>query len=224
MGKMGWDGEAAWNSTASTQDAYWTLFVAVDGTLTERLRVTSAGNVGIGTTSPIGKLSVKAATDQTLHIMESTNGNISGAVGLVAINDANNAYVPLGFLASTFKFITGGIQLGSPTGGDKGAGTINAAGDIYKNNSAYTNPDYVFEHEYTGKIVRFKKREGAAGYKGRLSVPELRDYTRKNLRLPGIPDGPVGMFRRGDIALEKIEELSLYIMDLHEEIQQLKAA
>ena len=40
---------------------------------------------------------------------------------------------------------TGGVQVGSPTGGDKGSGTINVAGDIYKNDTAYTNPDYVFE-------------------------------------------------------------------------------
>lgn len=46
--------------------------------------------------------------------------------------------------------VIGGIQVGSPTGGDKGSGTINVSGDIYKNNTAYTNPDYVFEQYFGG--------------------------------------------------------------------------
>ncbi len=32
----------------------------------------------------------------------------------------------------------------------------------------------------------------------------------------------MGMFQRVDIALEKIEEFALYIMDLHDEIDSLK--
>lgn len=126
-----------------------------------------------------------------------------------------------GALTQRFK-VGAGVQVGSPTGGDKGAGTINVAGDIYKNDTAYTNPDYVFEHEYTGQIARFTATAG--DYRGRLPLSELRAYTREHLRLPGISDEPMGMFERGDKALEKIEELTLYILDLHEEIQKLKAS
>jgi hypothetical protein len=115
-----------------------------------------------------------------------------------------------------------GVTIGSATGGDKGAGTLNVSGDIYKNNTAYTNPDYVFEHHYTGKIERFAKNEGAASYTGRLPLDELRAYTKDNLRLPGISDSPMGMFERGDKVLEKLEELTLYILDLHERIEALE--
>ncbi len=31
--------------------------------------------------------------------------------------------------------VRGGVQVGSPTGGDKGEGSINISSDIYKNNS-----------------------------------------------------------------------------------------
>ena len=41
-----------WTSTASTQDSYMALETAADGTVAERMRITSAGNVGIGNTSP----------------------------------------------------------------------------------------------------------------------------------------------------------------------------
>ena len=54
--------------------------------LTENLRITSAGNVGIGTPAPGSKLHVN-----------------------------------------------GGVQVGAPTGGDMGAGTINVSGGIYVN-------------------------------------------------------------------------------------------
>lgn len=44
--------ETDWTSTASTRDAYMSFAVALDGALTERVRITSSGNVGIGTTTP----------------------------------------------------------------------------------------------------------------------------------------------------------------------------
>ena len=37
-----------------------------------------------------------------------------------------------------------GLVLGSPTGGDKGAGTINVATGIYKKDSDYFKPNYAF--------------------------------------------------------------------------------
>ena len=120
-------------------------------------------------------------------------------------------------------FGTGGINVGAaPTGGDKGAGTINLSGDIYKNDTAYTNPDFVFESYYTGRIEKFAGNDRANGYDGPLSLSQLRDYTRTHLRLPRIDDAPMGLFQRGDIALEKLEEAHLYIMELHERIVALE--
>ena len=117
-----------------------------------------------------------------------------------------------------------GVTIGSPAGSFKGAGTLNVAGDIYKNNTAYTNPDYVFEREYTGQIVQFADREGAAAYQGRMSLDDLRTHTRTHLRLPGITDDPLGAFKRSDVILEKLEELTLYVLDLHDRINVLETA
>ena len=107
----------------------------------------------------------------------------------------------------------GGIQVGAPTGGDKGAGTANFAGDIYKNNTAYTNPDYVFEHYYTGNIIKFASNEGAKDYKGLRTLSDLEDYVKQNHRFPNISDKPSGMFERGDKMLEISEQLTLYLFD-----------
>lgn len=56
---------------------------------------------------------------------------------------------------STRMVLGSGLQVGSPTGGDKGAGTINAAGSIYVNNSAVITAasfasQYATDAIYTG--------------------------------------------------------------------------
>jgi hypothetical protein len=48
--------EQDWTSTATTQDSYMAFSTALDGTLTERMRIDSAGNVGIGGSSTESKL------------------------------------------------------------------------------------------------------------------------------------------------------------------------
>jgi hypothetical protein len=44
--------EGNWTSTASTQDAYMAFHTALDGTVAEKLRITSDGKVGIGVAAP----------------------------------------------------------------------------------------------------------------------------------------------------------------------------
>ena len=56
MAKITADGEASWNTTGTTQDAGLRFSTTQDGTLTERLRIDSSGNVGIGSTNPQDKL------------------------------------------------------------------------------------------------------------------------------------------------------------------------
>lgn len=128
------------------------------------------------------------------------------------------------FVANSVAAVIGsGIVVGAATGSEKGDGTINVAGDIYKNNTAYTNPDYVFEHFYSGKIEQFKDREGASDYAGLMPLDGLSSYVKEHHRLPRMSDEPAGMFKRGDIALEKIEELTIYILQLHEQINDLRS-
>jgi len=128
-----------------------------------------------------------------------------------------------GALINLAMTIYGGVQIGNPTGTDKGVGTINAAGDIYKNNSAYTNPDYVLEHYFTGRIDQFSNKEGASSYGGLMPLSKLKQHIETNLRLPGITDEPMGMFERGDLVLEKLEELTLYILELEARIKELES-
>lgn len=116
-----------------------------------------------------------------------------------------------------------GVQVGSPTGGDKGAGTINVAGDIYKNDTAYTNPDYALEHYYTGKIEKFKDNPGADTYPGLMKLEELSNFMKENYHLPRVQreDG-AGIFERSDFVLEKLEEIFVYLVEMNTRIKELE--
>lgn len=219
---------------------------------TDTIRATTPANLVAKMAAPgaIGGTTASPITGTTINSTASTVGiyQLAGATALVgsggghalrspssAINDILTTSTANTFSNDTQTFtvragtvrmtIATGVQVGAaPTGGDKGAGTINLAADIYKNNTAYTNPDYVFEHAYTGRIKLFADSPGADVYDGLMPLSELRAFTRKNLRLPGISDNPAGAFARSDIALEKIEELALYALELHERVSMLEAA
>ena len=70
----------------------------------ERMRITSAGNVGIGTTATNGKLQVKSDTNQNLVI-----GTQGGELSFEVVNDAYSANTPIRYYASTHNWYTGGV-------------------------------------------------------------------------------------------------------------------
>jgi len=105
-----------------------------------------------------------------------------------------------------------GMQVGAPTGGDKGAGTINVDVDIFQDGTAYTNPDYVFERWATGEIKQFKDKPGADTYPGLMKLRDLEKHVKKTYRLPGISGESMGMFKRGDFLLEKVEEIFIHLI------------
>lgn len=119
------------------------------------------------------------------------------------------------------NFVGGGITVAAPTGGAKGSGTINLQGDIYKNNTAYTNPDYVFEHYYTGKIRKFASHDGAASYKGLQSLKQIEAYAKKYYELPHV-GSTSGIFERADAMLQTTEEIYLHLFEMQHEIDALK--
>ena len=92
---------------------------------------------------------------------------------------------------------------------------------MYKNNSAYTNPDYALEFWATGKVKKFIDNLRGSTYK-RYSLYELEDYIKKNYRLPTIDESPMGIFARGDFTLEKIEELFTHTIEQEHKIDKLE--
>lgn len=114
---------------------------------TQRITTNSAGNVTINAPSSGTSLAITAisgqnaitATDGTTSATIQTNGASGVFVG------TNTAHVlNLGAGGSTRATLTpsGGLTIGSPTGGDKGSGTLNTAGLIYQNNAAVATESY----------------------------------------------------------------------------------
>jgi len=90
----------------------------------ERICITSAGNVGIGTTSPSGKLTVNTGTNENVSVV--TGG--SGDLRIAALNDAASSTVQLSIQGSPLLFrIAGGVEaMRITSGGSLLVGTTNA--------------------------------------------------------------------------------------------------
>ncbi|MDO8603417.1 MAG: hypothetical protein Q7O04_06175, partial [Candidatus Omnitrophota bacterium] len=121
---------------------------------------TTSGNVGIGTTaSPNRKLEVKgdASFDDTVYIFDTQNtGFATGAqiltVGTGATNNTALKLMASGGITNYALIVSAGsVGIGTtiPNYPLDVAGDINTTGDVRKNGTAYTNPDYVFEPGYS---------------------------------------------------------------------------
>ena len=98
MARITADGEAPWNTTASTQLAGLRFYTSNSGTVAERMRITASGNVGIGTTSPSEKLDVVG----TIRVHDGTdNGRI------LFRQDRDDVYI---------RELSYGLTFGAPSG------------------------------------------------------------------------------------------------------------
>lgn len=123
---------------------------------------------------------------------------------------------PRGYVGST-----GGLVWGSPTGGDKGAGAINAEA-VYDDNSLLT--DYVFEAYYTGKPFEAKH----ANYT-MMSLEQEIEHTQEKYHLSTMvgrkeweAEGPKSTGQLINQLWETVETQFLYIKELKEELDELK--
>ncbi len=147
------------------------------------LRWNGAGNVGIGTVSPVAKL----------HI------NSIGAYSFGLLVTGNDPHV---------KSISVNDQTGT------------------NNFLVYANGE-VFAREVTVKLGNFPDYVFEKNYKLR-SIDDLSNYISKNSHLPNIPSAEevknnnIGIGELQVKLLEKVEELTLYIIQLNERVKTLE--
>ena len=209
------------------------------------MNFTMDGRVGIGTDQPAqmlhvvdGNILISRTSNMSNRAPGSYNGSLffgadidgntpCGSWGIEYINDTNhpeygqglNFWQPFGanhtwtgnyrlFLADNGKI---GIGTQFPQAELSVNGTI-LAKEVRVNTSSTYWPDYVFENNYK-----------------MMTLSELENYINEYKHLPGIPSaseveesGSVDLGEMNTLLLQKVEELTKYIIDLQKQIDELK--
>jgi hypothetical protein len=154
---------------------------------TERMRIDSSGNVGIGTSSPVSKLSIQSPSGQNALLEIAANGNTLGSTSALYGQDAvGNAYAwqrlngPLLFGTNNSERMridsSGNLLVGTTTtnisNSSSATGTVVNAGGWFE--AAYTNiVSYLNRIGSDGDIVSFRKDGTTVGSIGSNSGQRL---------------------------------------------------
>jgi hypothetical protein len=227
------------------------LYTSNNGVLGEKMKIDYNGNVGIGTTNPSEKLTIGGGhTDTKLRFYSTGNGsdepanlslwasepgwtyygtgigyNVNGSPYYGRIDNARGSSY-LRFLPGETKFEfqnTSGNYINAVTlkeGGNVGIGTTNPA---YKLDVLGTiRAKEVLVNLDGGADFVFEK-----GYK-LLPIEHVANYVQENKHLPDIPSANEMVkngVSMGDMQvklLQKVEELTLYAIEMKKEINMLK--
>ena len=190
--------------------------------------IDDAGNVGIGTNQPTGKLDLSMGSGKKIQFLASESN--TGEVWIVGEDNAFGMVLEdsgLGKLmmsegataSSVINFYSNGkIGIGNTTPATGTSHRLFVEGGLTSEEVVINGldkngnwPDYVFQSDYE-----------------LMSVSELADYIKNNDHLPGIPtaedvllDG-MNVYEMNRLLLEKIEELTLYLIKQQEEIDNIK--
>ena len=184
---------------------------------TTRMAISANGNIGIGTMTPAGKLDL---VDNNQHLTFLLNQKLTGIWPASA--DANTMTIQSsGIHAGNLAFATGnGEVMRITSNSNVGIGTQNPA---YKLDVLGTirakevlvnldgGADFVFEKDY--KLP---------------TIEHVANYVQENKHLPDIPSANEMVkngVSMGDMQvklLQKVEELTLYVIELKKEIETMK--
>lgn len=175
------------------------------------------GNMGVGTVTPTNKFQVNTSTSNygVIH----TDGTI--AVGTFVGGTSKGGFIGTKSNHPLYLFTNdGGPQLTVLQNGNVGIGTINPTYQLSVNGNIRSKElvvetgwaDYVFDEDYK-----------------RLSLADVEKFIKVNNHLPNVPSAQniqTNGLKVGEMQtkmMEKIEELTLYVIELKKEIDLLKA-
>ena len=185
-----------------------------DGDSSERLRLDTNGNLGIGTISPVRNVDVRGAGTIGLNIGDASSLNVK----TLQFNEStdwsiqSNGESYLRFHANGLEQIrinsSGNVGIGTTTPDEKLTvkGKIHAEEVIIDLN--VPAPDYVFEPDYQLR-----------------DLDELQQFIETNKHLPEVPSAAtmeeegISVSEMNMLLLKKVEELTLYILDQENKIQ-----
>ena len=182
---------------------------------TGRFSIKSDGNVGIGTTTPWYKLTV-AGPSHTFYLNPHPNGIDLGSTGNFAPHYQTDFSVYQGVTGSgvlRFKIDqNGNVGIGTS---DPGSFKLAVEGKLGARKVVVTQtvpwPDYVFQPTYQLP-----------------SLKEVEAFIKANKHLPGVPSAKEVEEKGLDVGenqallLKKIEELTLYLIEVNKKVEELK--
>lgn len=193
----------------------------------------TSGNIGIGTTTPSAQLhttgtvrfaGLTSDSTRTRVLVTDNNGNVAYRSAASIGGSGATITGSLNYLAKYSTTSTIGNSLMFDNGSSIGIGTISMADTNYRlfvEKGIRTRKVRVDATSWADHV--FKK-----DYKLR-SLEELAEYINAHKRLPEMPDEETVMKEGVDLAdnqvllLKKVEELTLYIVQMNEEVKQLKS-
>lgn len=213
------------------------------GENTRMVITAETGKIGIGDFSasePEGKVHIKAQDyeDATVIIEPSATSRVSGLLfknspGNIATLDASQ---PINFYTGSTT-----LRMKIDPNGNVGIGTENPVRPLHVEGSSLFNGDiYISQANIyaDGEIHAKKFRANISPWPDfvfddnytLISIPDLESYIIHNGHLPGIPsstEATINGIELGEmnaILLQKIEELTIYIIQQNKEIDKLKNA
>jgi hypothetical protein len=187
------------------------------GAPTSSIFIDVDGDVGIGTSSPDETFHVFSSDGDGKLLVEETNGTASTRTMLSLLN---NGGVRMNINDNWTITATGGnLSFDSPASAGGGAGNeaqmqpdgdFAITGDFISNGTTLNVPDYVFEPDYA-----------------LMPIDELKDFIVANKHLPNVPNAAQTHEEGLNLTtlqlrlLEKIEELTLYTVQQHDQIGTL---
>jgi hypothetical protein len=222
------------DATGASEDAHWEFVTLVGGSQIIGAKVTgstiSAGSAVMGTDPGGAALFRDGITADGEALRVRRMGATNNPVVIIGFVEASaKSYLDYSGSTGTFNLefrqggtptvvFAAGITVGSPTGGDKGAGTINAQA-VYDDNVLLT--DYVFEIAHRGLALG---QPAPLGYRQR-GLLELEDYTRQWGHLPGSAhpgEAKRSLGQNTNFLIEKLEEGYLHLFSHERRIAELE--